>query len=419
MHILALVGGVLLLIAWALWATVRRWDRANAVVTAAAPLPIPLVNVWDAVWIRGEVQCDQPCVVPHFRFTSVHFNYTLEELVTRVERTSDGKTRTTTSWVTRDQKDGQSRFRIRQGRAELSVLAEKAEWHYEQAHSETKGVWRHSCHYTPFPGTVSVIGVVGETKQTLEPLKHVPLIVTPMERKPYVARIEGAERWAARLGLFFLFLGAWLAFYGLWRKAEQEALPHDESWWNPTTALLAVAVALGVAAVFWALRNYNSLVVFRNRAEMSWSQIDVHLRQRYDLIPNLVEVVKGYAGHEQKSLEDLTAARSTAMTGDRAARVGVEADAVAGLSRVFVLAESYPNLKANEQFRKLAEQITALEDKIAHARGFFNDSVAEYNKHTAVFPASLVATLFRFKPLPLFAAELEEKKAPKIKLAKG
>jgi LemA protein len=144
--------------------------------------------------------------------------------------------------------------------------------------------------------------------------------------------------------------------------------------------------------------------------------VDVHLQQRYDLIPNLVQIVQAYARHEQKTLEDLAALRSKAVAGGRAARVQAEGEAVAGLTRVFALAESYPDLKANANFLQLANQITAIEDKIAHARSFSNEAVKEYNVRTAVFPAGLIASLCGFRAYPLFAADLDERSVPRLQM---
>jgi LemA protein len=420
MLIVAIIGVVLLLIAWGLWATVRSLDRRNALIAAAAPLPIKLVNVWDRVWIRGEIDCDDPKIAPHFGYSCVHFHYKLEEQVTRVEHTSKG-TRVKTEWRTRDEKTAAVRFRVVQDGRALLVHAEKAEWFEEQSESVTLGDWRHTCTYTLSWGPISVVGVVGETKDSLEPLGHTPLIVTPAERKPFLEQVETNERRVAGMGLVLLFLGAALAIYGLWRKAQVghpdphaafwHDVPQHVEWWDPGLAGLAALVALIPTLLFWSIRAYNNLVNFRTRADMAWSHVDVHLKQRYDLIPRLVEVVRGYGAYEQKTLEDLTLLRGQA-AGGRAELVGSEVAAVDAVTRVLALAEAYPELHANELYQKLAEQITALEDKIAHGRGFFNDAVAEYNTHTASFPSNLIAGVCGFGPLPLFAAALEERAVP-------
>lgn len=413
MLIVAGVGLLFVLGAWALWAAVRRWDRVNAIVAAAAPLPIRLANPWDAVWVRGAIDCAEPAWVPHFGATCVHFSYKLEEHVMKT-RTRDGKTETYWEWETRETKQDAAPFDVVQEDGRIGVDVLNADWQYEPTLSETLGKWRHSCSHLPFPGEASVIGVVSDDRRLLEPRMHVPLIVTPMERAAYLERVESGERWGVRGGLVLLLIGFFLVGFGLSRHFQTRGLPFAE-WWSSDAGMVGGLTAGLACLVFWGIRTFNSLVTFRTRADQSWSGIDVFLKQRYDLIPNLVEVVRGYMKHEQSVLEDLTRQRAEALQG-REDRIRAEGETVRDLQRIAVLAESYPDLQASAQFRKLAVHLTALEDKIAHARVFHNDSVAEYNLQTAAFPSSLIALLCGFKGRPLFAADLDEKAAPRFRL---
>jgi LemA protein len=169
--------------------------------------------------------------------------------------------------------------------------------------------------------------------------------------------------------------------------------------------VLALWIALGVVGVvlIYGLYAYNRLVRTRNRVDNAWSQIDVQLRRRYDLIPNLVETVKGYAAHERELFEDVARARAQ---GEAATTVPDQAHAenelTRGLRRLIAVAENYPQLKASENFLALQEELTATESKIAYARQFYNDQVAALNTYILSFPSAIVARLGTFKPRQFF-----------------
>ena len=173
--------------------------------------------------------------------------------------------------------------------------------------------------------------------------------------------------------------------------------------------MLIVWILVGIVVVLllWAVLDYNRLVTLRNRVENGWSQIDVQLRRRYDLIPNLIETVKGYAAHEREVFEHVTEARTRAM-----GATGVEDQAnaenavTAGLGRLIAVAEAYPDLKANQNFLALQEELIGTESKIAYARQFYNDQVALLNTLIQKFPANVIAGLGHFEPKPFF--EIDE-----------
>jgi len=175
------------------------------------------------------------------------------------------------------------------------------------------------------------------------------------------------------------------------------------------------AIVLGV--VIWLIAAYNGLVRLRNQVKNAWSQIDVQLKRRYDLIPNLVETVKGYAAHEKGTLENVIKARQA---GIDAKTVGEQAQAenmiTGALRQLFALSEAYPNLKANENFLALQEELASTENKIGFARQYYNENVQSFNTAQQVFPTNLVAGTFGFKPAEFF--QLEEpaaREAPKVK----
>lgn len=176
-------------------------------------------------------------------------------------------------------------------------------------------------------------------------------------------------------------------------------------------ALIIIGIVL-VILIFVAIGIYNGLVVKRNRTRNAWHQIDVQLRRRYDLIPNLVETVKGYAAHERQTLENVIAARNM---GVNAKTVGEAAKANNMISdtlkSLFAVAEAYPNLKANENFMALQEELRTTEEKIAFARQFYNDTVMDYNNAREKFPGNIFAGMFGFQAFEYWEIPEEEKAA--------
>lgn len=162
---------------------------------------------------------------------------------------------------------------------------------------------------------------------------------------------------------------------------------------------------------------YNRLVVLRNRVDNAWSQIDVQLRRRYDLIPNLMETVKGYAKHESETFEKVTQARNMAVSAGTVAEQGAAENMLTGaLKSLFAVSEAYPELKANENFMMLQEELSGTESKISYARQFYNDSVMSFNTAIQSFPANLIAGIFGFTARDYFEVELAEvREAPQVK----
>jgi LemA protein len=174
---------------------------------------------------------------------------------------------------------------------------------------------------------------------------------------------------------------------------------------------LAVIALLALAVVVL----YNRLVRLRNRASNAWSQVDVQLRRRYDLIPNLVETVKGYASHERATFEEVTAARTRAQEA-RTVEQQAEAENVltAAIGRLFAVAEAYPELRASENFQQLQAQLADTEDKIRVARQVYNDSVLTYENARQTVPTNVVAGLFGFEQRPFFEIEEAAREAPRV-----
>jgi LemA protein len=197
---------------------------------------------------------------------------------------------------------------------------------------------------------------------------------------------------------------------------------------GPTILILLAVVLVPLLLVgLWVMGAYNGLVTLRNRFKNAFAQIDVQLKRRYDLIPNLVETAKGYMKHERDTLEAVIKARNAASSASTAAAanpanpaamqqlMGAEAALTGTLGKLFALAEAYPDLKANQNMAKLMEELTSTENKVSFARQSFNDAVMAYNTKREIFPSNIVAGMFNFGPAELFEIKNEtEREAPKV-----
>src|ERR1041384_1661541 len=196
---------------------------------------------------------------------------------------------------------------------------------------------------------------------------------------------------------------------------------------GPTIIALIIMAGIALVAVLYVVGKYNSLVSLRNRFKNAYAQIDVQLKRRYDLIPNLVEVAKGYLKHERETLENVIKARNLAYTASQAAAsnpgdaaavkslMSAESGLVGAMSRLMVVAEQYPDLKANQNMMQLTEELTSTENKVSFARQAYNDSVMQYNTAREVFPNVIFAGMFGFLPAELFKIDdPAERNAPKV-----
>ena len=178
--------------------------------------------------------------------------------------------------------------------------------------------------------------------------------------------------------------------------------------------LMIPGIVIGVivlVSVIWLISSYNGFVTLRNKTEEAFSAIDVSLKKRYDLIPNYVETVKGYAKHESETLEKVVAARNQAMTATNIDDKIKQENALSGaLKSLFAVSESYPELKANENFNKLQDQLQRLEEEIAGSRRYYNGVVNRYNTKTELFPGNIIAGIFGFKRKPLFEVSNESER---------
>jgi LemA protein len=191
-----------------------------------------------------------------------------------------------------------------------------------------------------------------------------------------------------------------------------------------TGAIIGIIIGVVILILlFIFIGIYNGLVGLRNQVKNAWAQIDVQLKRRYDLIPNLVETVKGYAAHEKQTLENVTNARNMAqsMSGANtgiAERAKAEGELSGALSRLLLVVENYPDLKANQNFLALQEELTSTENKISFSRQYYNDTVLKYNNKIQMFPSNVIAGMTGFKESEFFETKTaEEREAPKVSFA--
>ena len=182
--------------------------------------------------------------------------------------------------------------------------------------------------------------------------------------------------------------------------------------------MLYVGIGILIAIlILFVWHTYNSLVQLRNKVKEAFSTMDVYLKKRYDLIPNLVDIVKGYAQHESDTLQEVTKMRVNAPQGDLSAAIDGEMKIGDALKSLLVVVEKYPDLKANTNFLDLQERLSKMEEEIAFSRRYYNGSVREYNNSCQMFPLNLVAGIFGFKSLPMYAVESDkERKVVDVKL---
>ena len=183
-----------------------------------------------------------------------------------------------------------------------------------------------------------------------------------------------------------------------------------------STIIIIVIVGILVLLAFYVIGVYNKLVNARNKVDNQFSQVDIQLKRRADLIPNLVETVKGYAKHEEGTLTAVIEARNKAVSATSInEKVDANNELTGALNKLFALSEAYPELKANENFMSLQKDLKETEDKITYARQFYNDSAMEFNNLVEMFPSNIVASMFKFKKFEYFKIDEKEKETPKVK----
>jgi len=398
------IGGLSCLLGLLCLWRARVRDEENWIIQRAPALPVSHVNPGDDVWISGRIECPNPLYTPYTGMPCVYFSYRLEERV-RKTRVRNKRRETYWTWVTRQSYSRWVDFMLRDRTGEIWVRSDEARFDAVHLGSHRQGNWRHTESVLTCPSNGTAIGTVEEGRSWLTQEQNIPLIVTHRPRDEYLESAEKAERWIRGIGYVVLAIGAAALAWGV-----TATTPRD----NIATGV-CIFLAEAVVALLWGFNAYNQLVSYRNRAKNAWHLVDVELRNRYDTVGNLVEVVKAHMAHEKQVFEAIATARSAAMgAADVQAQSAAEVHLTSCLRSLIGLAEAHPELKANESFLKFHEQLSAIETKIAVARGFYNDSVLEYNTTTEKFPLLLVARLCGFRRHHHFSIEADARSAPSV-----
>ena len=395
---------------------VRTLDRKNYIIQKVTPLPLAIVNERDDVWLKGQAVCDSPLAGPHFDVTCLYYQYKLKERTRQVYRNSKGKRRVRTVWETRETRTEATGFYLRDGEHVIHINGDDADFRDNVSDQDTVGGWRHCLEYFPFPADINAVGSVSEGKKSLETYANIPLVVTTKDREEFVKEAERNEVWWRRGGFILSWLGltGLLSFFGMieWQNWQVIAF-------RPLSGVrfvLGAVTATVVIGLYWCVFKYNSMVTYRNRVENAWYQIDVDLSMRYDLIPRLVECVKGVMAHERQLTEELSMLRSQAKT-SRENKLNLEGKVATSVDRTIARVESYPDLKAQGATFQLTRELRAIEEKIAHGRTIYNESVREYNNLIRMFPQVVIANLFDFAEHTFFSTPEEKTQSPDIDMS--
>ncbi|MBL8753232.1 MAG: LemA family protein [Planctomycetes bacterium] len=387
-----------LLSGWLFATLLRRQDHKTFVFARAPQLPVRALAAHDDAWLRGVVNAIAPLRCPWFDVPCVAYSYTIEREVKTTRKDKDGKEITERSWKTERHDTEAVPFELDDGARVVVDLPNATNEAMTSLGTDYEtSTRRHSARVLQPGATVSALGVLRDDR-TFGPLAEVPLVVTSATRAERVRAAARSEGWLFAMALLFPFLGGSVAA-GLW-------LGGDGPAW-------AIGVAVGGAAMapLWWLLTWNRFVRLRQQVQAALRQIDVDTKLRFDLVPNLVATLRAAAGHERELLTRVAELRAA---GGAEAAVHAEATVLQSTRQVLLLHERHPNLKSDALYRDLHDRLWAIEEKIAHSRTFYGDTVTEWNVRIAQFPASLVARVLGATPAPLFAAECAEALPPRL-----
>jgi len=387
-------------------------DQKNYIIQKATPMSLGYVNPRDDVWLTGTAECASPVIEPNFGYLCLYYHYQLEERRTRTISSRGSRSRSETYWKTIEEKTETTDFNLVEGDKMIAIRGVEADFQHLEEDTEYAGRYRHVIKYFPYPTPLNAIGTISEKKTHLEAYANIPLIVTTKERDDYISSGELKETILRVSGLGLFWLGLTGLLYAMF---DYEAYPlNTQGAFQSITLLYAWLPATVVVALGWVIHIYNRFIAYRNRIDNAWHQVDVDLAMRYQLIPQLVSVVKGYMKHERALLNKLVNMRNEAVASSQAGKVYIEGQVRDAMNKVIGRIEQYPELKAETVIKKLNRELTAIEEKISHARTTYNEAVREYNDVIQVIPNNMVARLLGFRSKPAFELSLSQRLVKKV-----
>ncbi|MBC7458109.1 MAG: LemA family protein [Bdellovibrionaceae bacterium] len=374
----------------------RSTSRQNFFFRRAPQLKISEFHTFDDVWITGMIEAPTVVIPPLFAYESVSYTYSLYEKKVRYERDSNGKERRIEFWDLVYSKADSTSFLINDGSGQVLVNPEQAIQKYFPSDIYQTTWWKHTITYLPASGLISSVGIVSEDKKQLIPKGETPLMITPMGRKNFIQSLNTEEKVAKYSGLSL----TWLSFTFVAMEGFEQL-----RWLNQDGIakfiFSGILGAIPFAGTYYYF-TFNSFVNLRRKVINSWANVDVELKARRDLIPNLVTSLEGYLKYEKDSFSAISQLREKLASERRLAnRIEIENEISKHIAKINLTIESYPELNSGPVIL-ISENLKVIENKIAHSKSHFNTVVEEYNNLIEGFPSKHIAGKHQFTSVPFY-----------------
>lgn len=369
----------------------------------APQIPISNLHTFDDTWVTGGIKVPKPLVAPYFLHQSVYYQYLLHEKRIRNKIDPKGRVRQVEHWELIKTISNSTPFLLDDGSGQIAIDPAKAVIKFPLKDFFYDGHWRHTLTYIPVTSIVSSVGVVSETKDQLIAKGKIPLMLTPHGRKKFFEALKSEQRIFRYGALGILWCSITMLLCGISRTMG------FMSGSDGSLLLKMAMISFAPLSVFYSYFVYNSLVTLRQNLVNSWANVDVDLKARRELIPNLVQTVEGYLQHEKTLLVQLSSLRESLDKETRLSRrISFENEVSDQVKVVTARVEAIPNLK-EEHCLKWITELKTIENKIGHAKSHFNAVAEDYNSLVESFPASILARGLKFTSVPYYG-QLEPKR---------